>query len=89
MFYFFLGNTPDLSLLELRSLYPGNFDLITKDIASYDADLDLPSLSRLGGTTKVATQLAVVPPKQVISTLVELISQESLKNIALTDYASL
>ncbi|MFZ2199906.1 MAG: hypothetical protein WAV40_03910, partial [Microgenomates group bacterium] len=36
-----------------------------------------------------ATQLAVVPPKQVISTLVELISQESLKNIALTDYASL
>lgn len=89
MHYFFLGNTPDLSLLELRNLYPGEFALVTKDIASYDAELDLNSLARLGGTTKVAESLQVVSPKQLISTLVELISSESQKNIALTDYASL
>ncbi len=89
MHYFFLGNTPDLSLLELRNLYPGEFALVTKDIASYDAELDLNSLARLGGTTKVAGSLRVVTPKKLISTLVELISSESQKNIALTDYASL
>ncbi len=89
MHYFFLGNTPDLSLLELRNLYPGEFILVTKDIASYDAELDLNSLSRLGGTTKVAESLQVVSPKKLISTLVELITSESQKNIALTDYASL
>ena len=89
MHYFFLGNTPDLSLLELRNLYPGEFTLVTKDIASYDTELDLNSLPRLGGTTKVAERLQVVSPKQLISTLVELISSDSPKNIALTDYASL
>ena len=89
MHYFFLGNTPDLSLLELRNLYRGEFTLVTKDIASYDTELDLNSLPRLGGTTKVAERLQVVSPKQLISTLVELISSDSPKNIALTDYASL
>lgn len=89
MLYFFLGNTPDLSLLELRSLYPGTFDLVTKDIASYEEEIDLNSLSRLGGTMKVARELTVVSPKLVIPTLVELISADTPKNIALTDYASL
>jgi tRNA G10 N-methylase Trm11 len=89
MFYFFLGNTPDLSLLELRKVYLGEFTFVTKDIASYDAELDLNSLPHLGGTMKVAQSLEVVSPKKVISTLVELISADSQKNIALTDYASL
>lgn len=87
--FFFLGNTPDLSLLELRKVYPGEFTMVTKDIASYDADLDLNSLPRLGGTMKVAQSLQVVSPKKLISTLVELISADTQKNIALTDYASL
>jgi tRNA G10 N-methylase Trm11 len=87
--FFFLGNTPDLSLLELRKVYPGEFAMITKDIASYEADLDLGSLPRLGGTMKVAQSLQVVSPKKVISTLVEIISADTQKNIALTDYASL
>jgi len=88
MYYFFLGNTPALSLLELNTLYPGEFNLVSKEIASYDSDLDLASLARLGGTLKVASELTVVSPKNIISTLVELISRDNAKNIALTDYAN-
>ncbi len=88
MFYFFLGNTPELSLLELRTLYPGQFDLVAKEVASFMSDLDLSSLPRLGGTRKVAQELAVVSPKQLKAKLVQLISLDSAKNIALTDYAN-
>lgn len=87
--YFFLGNTPDLSILELQNIYSGTFEFATKTIASYDQELDLSSLPCLGGTTKVASGLVVVPRSKVISTLVDLISSDSVKNIALTDYAGL
>ncbi|MEI8232327.1 MAG: hypothetical protein WCG44_01150 [bacterium] len=85
--YFFLGNTPDLSLLELQTLYPGDFALVAKAIASYPHQLDLASLPRLGGTRKVALELAVVSLKELDAKLVELIvSDESGKNVALTSY---
>lgn len=87
MYYFFLGNTPELSLLELHTLYPGQFNLVGKNIASYSDDLDLSSLPRLGGTRKVAQELSIVTPKQLESKLAELIEADSSKNIALTDYA--
>lgn len=89
MHYFFLGNTPDLSLLELRSLYLGNFELVAKEIASYDQSLDLTGLFRLGGTRKVATELATVSLKDLTPKLIELIQADPSKNIALTDYADL
>jgi tRNA G10 N-methylase Trm11 len=89
MFYFFLGNTPDLSLLELKTLYPGKFELVAKEIASYDSDLDLTSLSRLGGSRKVAQALAVIAPADLSSKLIELIKADPAKNIAITDYADL
>ena len=89
MFYFFLGNTPSLSLLEVTTLYPGKFALIAKSIASYDADLDLASLSRLGGTRKVAQELAVVSLAELTPKLTQLIADDQSKNIALTDYADL
>ena len=89
MFYFFLGNTPDFSLLELRTLYPGEFELIATEVASYNGDLDLASLPRLGGTKKVAESLAVVELKDLTSKLIELISGDSSKNIALTSYSDL
>lgn len=98
-YYFFLGNTPDLSLLELKTLYPGKFDLITASIAAYDAELDLATLSRLGGTRKVAKSLATVELKDLTPKLIELIASDKAsaqggsavggKNIALTDYADL
>lgn len=89
MYYFFLGNTPDLSLLELKTLYPGQFDLITASIAAYDAKLDLTLLSRLGGTRKVAIHLAAATRSDLTTILTTLIAEDSAKNIALTDYADL
>lgn len=87
MHYFFLGNTPDLSLLELRTLYPGEFSLVGKEMASYDGELDLSGLSRLGGTRKVAVELVCVPPKKLEAKLIELIlADDGGKNIALTSY---
>ncbi len=88
-YYFFLGNTPDLSLLELRTLYPGKFDLVTKEVVSYSENLDLTTLPRLGGTRKVTTGLAVVSLADLTSKLVELISLDTAKNIAITDFANL
>lgn len=89
MHFFFLGNTPDFSLLELRTLYPGEFSLASKEIASYEGDLDLSTLHRLGGTRKVATELAVVGLSDLTSKLTELIALDPAKNIAITDYADL
>lgn len=89
MFYFFLGNTPELSLLELQTLYPGEFELPTPSIASFQGELNLTSLPRLGGTRKVAILLATVPLKSLESKLIELISADPAKNIAITDFADL
>jgi tRNA G10 N-methylase Trm11 len=85
-YYFFLGNTPDLSLLELRTLYPGEFNQVSKEVASYTNELDFSGLSRLGGTRKVAQELEVVPVKKLEAKLVELILADGGKNIALTSY---
>lgn len=89
MFYFFLGNTPDFSLLELRTLYPGDFNLVAKEVASYSSELDLSGLSRLGGTRKVAQELATVGLADLTSKLTELIQADPAKNIAVTDYTDL
>jgi len=89
MHYFFLGNTPDLSLLELQTLYPGQFDLVTDSVACYEGELDLSGLSRLGGTRKVAIELASVDLKDLTAKLIELISADPAKNIALTDFTDL
>lgn len=89
MYYFFLGNTPELSLLELSTLYADKFALTAPKIAELDGELDLATLPRLGGTTKVAKSVATIAPKDLESTLSDLIQAESAKNIALTDYADL
>lgn len=87
MHYFFLGNTPALSLLELQTLYPGEFTLATDEIASYPGELDLSSLSRLGGVRKVASHLATVTENKLESKLIELIQvDDGGKNIAITSY---
>lgn len=87
MHFFFLGNTPDLSLLELHTLYSGDFILASKEIAGRDGEIDLNSLARLGGTRKVALELGVVSPKKLEAKLIELIlADEGGKNVALTSY---
>lgn len=84
LFYFFLGNTPQLSLLELSALYPGDFTLVDTSIASFAGELDLSTLVRLGGTRKVAEVLTVVSPKQLDSELAKLMTTDPAKNIAVT-----
>jgi len=87
MHYFFLGNTPSLSLLELESLYPAQFSLVTEEIASYPSELDLTNLSKLGGVRKVALELAVVKERSLESKLIELIRiDQGGKNVAITSY---
>lgn len=87
MYYFFLGNTPELSLLELRTLYLGEFEPVTKEIVGYAAKLDLASLPLLGGTRKVAQELAITTVRKLESQLIELIkAHEGGKNIAVTSY---
>lgn len=86
-YYFFLGNTPELSLLELQTLYSGEFNLSTPSIASFNGELDLTSLPRLGGTRKVAVELSVTTERKLESQLIELIkADEGGKNIAVTSY---
>ncbi|KKU44863.1 MAG: hypothetical protein UX63_C0019G0009 [Microgenomates group bacterium GW2011_GWB1_46_7] len=90
MYYFFLGNTPDLSRLELLSVLPEEPTLISDTILSYSAQLDLPSLGpRLGGIKKIAQQLTVCSSREVIPELTKLMIASSNKNMAITDYASL
>lgn len=90
MHYFFLGNTPELSLLELSTLYPGEFSLTTKTIAQYQGELEMTTLKRLGGTRKVAQELAVTTERQLESQLIELIkADEGGKNVAITNYSDL
>lgn len=89
MFYFFLGNTPELSLLELSTLYLGDFELVAKNIASFAGDLELSGLYRLGGTTKVALEISSTTTSSLISDLAALISADSAKNVAISDHAGL
>jgi tRNA G10 N-methylase Trm11 len=87
MLYFFLGNTPDLSLLELQTLYAGEFNLVGKEIASFSGELDVTTFAKLGGTRKVAMELATTTERSLESKLIELIkADEGGKNVAITSY---
>lgn len=89
MYYFFLGHTPDLSILELRALFSGEFKILKENIAVFTGDLDPAKFPLLAGTRKIAKMVATVPHGAVEPKLVELIETAGTKNIAVTDYASL
>lgn len=88
MYYFFLGNTPELSLLELKSLYSGSFSKLKSEIYTTVSEIELGRLDRLGGTRKVAVFLKDVEPKDLLSELTAIITADPAKNVAVTDYAS-
>lgn len=84
-YFAFLGNTPELSLLELGSLIGTVPNLIGADIAKFETDLDPIKLGdRLGGTIKIATKVQDTTLSSVESDLAELISFDSQKNVAIT-----
>lgn len=89
MFYYFLGNTPALSVLELQTVTNSPVNLISPHIASGPAILsDLALIQKLGGLRKAAVLLkqgAKIELKQLLKDALATISN---KNIAITDYAS-
>ena len=87
MRYFFLGNTPDLSKLELNTLFTASFVPVKEGILSSVDELDESVFNRLGGIRKIAGLLTTVKSKDLIAKLTELITQDSAKNVAITDYA--
>lgn len=88
--YYFLGNTPALSLLELESVIHENFVSIAPNIAlGNDDETNLPLIRNLGGLRKVASQVKVGAKKEVLSLLAEVLSVIPNKNVAITDYAHL
>lgn len=89
MHYFFLGHTPALGILELQSLFPGNFKNISSTIVETSTIPDSAFFKNLGGTKKIAESRVVTTPKTVISDLAKIISSLPNKNIAITDYAQL
>lgn len=56
--YFLLGNTPELSMLELETLFPGNITPITNQISRVDFTStpdEQEMMSIIGGTIKILT----------------------------------
>lgn len=89
MYYYFLGNTPDLSLLELESVTGCDLSRITPFIAYGELEESkLPLIHNLGGLRKVAESIKTGPKKDVITLLAEVLSIVPNKNVAVTDYAT-
>ena len=88
MYYAFLGHARELSLLELQSLgYTSSG--VTDNIVEIAEPSLLTQLDKLGGTFKVAEGLREVDSDSCLSGLVEEITKDTSKNIAITDYADL
>ncbi|TXH03723.1 MAG: hypothetical protein E6R05_03045 [Candidatus Moraniibacteriota bacterium] len=88
MLYFFLGNTPDLSLLELESVTGSTYTRLTPFIAYGDLDESkLPIVHNLGGLRKIAIGTKNGHKNDVSDLLSEVLSTIPNKNVAITDYA--
>lgn len=89
MYYYFLGNTPDLSLLELESVTGRQLSRITPYVACGDLEESrLPLVYNLGGLRKVAVSVKTGLKKDVNNLLAEVLSIVPNKNVAITDYAN-
>lgn len=90
MYYFFLGNTPDLSLLELKCLLSSAPTKLSSFLASYEGELNLEDIGvRLAGTRKIAHTLTSCTPGQVLPEIATILRTLPNKNVAITDYAEL
>jgi len=88
MYYFFLGNTPELSRLEIESLISGDLQPVLPGILAYEGQLDITkNVSFLGGTRKLAEQKLIGPKADVITLLTSVLAVTPNKNVAITDYA--
>lgn len=89
MYYYFLGNTPPLSQLELESVTHSEFEAVTTHIIRGAEDESLmPRIERVGGLRKVAKTVMSGLKKDVITLLGESLALVPNKNVAITDYAN-
>lgn len=87
MYFFFLGNTPALSRLELTSLGISPLVDVVNGIVSYEGATNVMSLApRLGGTRKIAEEKGRYSLGDVEASIVSLIAADTAKNVAVTDY---
>lgn len=86
--YFFLGNTPELSRLELKSLLSTPLIAVTPSIISTTV-ADPTIFTQFGGIRKVASSIKTVARDQVLSALSSIYADGVNKNLAVTDYADL
>lgn len=88
MQYFFLGNTPELSRLEISCLIEGQLLATTPGVISTATQFDLETIApKLGGTRKIATQVATGHKSNIMTLLAQAITGVDNKNVAVTDYA--
>lgn len=88
MHYFFLGNTPALSRLEVETLVGVRLDPITESIMSLEVEIDATTLGyKLGGTRKISHELTVIATDTLEQELIKLITaDQGGKNVAVTSY---
>jgi tRNA G10 N-methylase Trm11 len=87
VYYFFLGNTPALSRLELASLLPEDISEVTPQIVEYTHAFSLANMApKLGGTRKIARKELQGKKTEVSQLLSQAITSVTNKNVAVTDY---
>lgn len=90
MHYFFLGNTPLLSWLELESIAPHAYSEVLPGILKTElTESDMPKIKLAGGLRKMALHHGTYPRTAVLTHLTNALNQVQTKNVAITDYASL
>lgn len=90
-YYFFLGNTPALSRLEIESMLGESLLMATPTIGQAEVELDAPAFgTKLGGTRKIGILLKTCSKEDLFVSLGQIIvDTEHGKNIAVTDYIGL
>ena len=86
-YYFFLGNTPSLSRLELESLGLSPLIALSDSLVAYTGGADVMGLApKLGGVRKIAQLLETCTPGDAVSHVTDILTADPTKNVAITDY---
>lgn len=77
-YYIFIGGQKDLSILELQALLKEEIFALSEDILWVETETDMLKLQdRLGGTIKIAKELAVVPFESIEGFLIDYVIEKN------------